>query len=73
MKVNINRVKEILEELAMINREDIENLTFIENNIELQIPPERIKAFKFIGLNNTDFIKSDFYKDEELEELFEHP
>lgn len=46
-----------------INRIKLEDIEFFENGMKLDIPKKTVKSFIFCGLNNIDFITSDFYKD----------
>ena len=63
MQIAIEYIRWIQEERAKINREKLENIEFFENGMKLDIPQKVYDDFKFIGLNNIDFIWSDFYKE----------
>ncbi len=45
-----------------INRLDLEHVDFFEHDVKLEIPLETIRQFGFVGLNNMDFITSEYYK-----------
>ena len=62
MEININEVRNLRKRLREINSLDLEKCKFIENGKEIKVPKEIIKQFKFIGLNNADFIMTNFYK-----------
>ena len=72
MKIDIG-IEEILEAkevLNNINKQNLSNIIFYENNKIINISPQVLDNFKFTGLNNTDFITSGFYKINELDSLF---
>lgn len=63
MKVNIERIKELRAELNEINSVDIEDIEFYENGEKVDVPQEHINNWRFIGLNNIEFITTEFYLD----------
>lgn len=63
MQVAVEYIKWLQEERAKINRVPLEEIEFFENGMKLDIPKEIIEKFDFTGLNNIDFIWSDFYKE----------
>ena len=63
MIVATEYIKWIQEERARINREKLEDIIFFENGMKLEIPKKVIENFEFTGLNNIDFIWSEFYKE----------
>lgn len=62
MKVNIEHIKYLKSELGKINKVPLEDIEFYEKGKLCRIRKCLVKEFKFIGLNNTDFIMSGFYK-----------
>ena len=62
MEVSIEYIRWIQEERAKINRIDLKDIVFFENGKVVDIPQKVIDDFAFTGLNNIDFIWSDFYK-----------
>jgi len=62
MKVSVERIKYLKSELAKINRIPLKNIKFYEKGKLLRIDKSLIEEFKFFGLNNVDFIMTDFYK-----------
>ena len=62
MKVNIERILELTEELKCINRQDLSDIEFYKNGKKLVIDPKIIEDFEFVGLNNVDFINTNYYK-----------
>ena len=68
MRVDIEEVFGMQARRNQINREDLEDIEFYENDKKLEISKEAIEEFAYIGLNNIDFIQGAFYKHEgELE------
>ena len=65
MKVNVNRVLAIKAELKVINKANLEDIQWIKDGTEIPITQEQIDAWEFIGLNNVDFITSEFYNEKE--------
>lgn len=61
MRVDIERLHELKAELNKINRADIEALEFYEEGKKINVPLELIQKWRFIGLNNVEFITTDFY------------
>lgn len=64
MIVDIDHLKKRKKELLMINSIDLDEIQFYENGDRVEISKETLEQWKYIGLNNTDFITSGFYKGE---------
>lgn len=62
MKINIEEILELQDRRAKINNALLSEIEFYENGIKIEIDPEVLEEWKFIGLNNTDFIIMDAYK-----------
>lgn len=60
--IHVEEVKTIHNRLKELNMVPIMDLVVMENGKEVNIPESIRKDFKFIGLNNADFIISSFYK-----------
>ena len=60
--VDINEFKALHDKLKEIEKHDLEDILFIEDGKVVAIPFESIDQFRFTGLNNADFILSDFHK-----------
>ncbi|BCG50139.1 hypothetical protein [Ralstonia phage RP13] len=57
MRVSIERVESIREELRRINVEDLANLEWYDKDgYKIVVPPEVIEEWKFTGLGNTFFL-----------------
>jgi len=64
MKVDIEKVRELKRQLDEINSVPIEDIEFFENGKRVEFDKDVVADWKFIGLNNVDFITSGFYKGE---------
>ena len=62
MKIKIEEILELKKRFREINSQDLTNLKFSLNDKEVVIDPKFIEEFRFTGLNNIDFITSEFYK-----------
>ncbi len=65
MKVLIGFVLWLQDQRNAINAADLGDIDFMEDGEKVDIPKEKIKEWEFTGLNNTDFITSGFYKENE--------
>lgn len=65
LTLDIDELKKALSLIARINMLDIADITFVEGEEELDIPKKVVEEFKFTGLNNIDFIKTEYYKEKE--------
>lgn len=55
MIVDINEIERCLRFFQFINEANIEDIIWMRGDETLQVSPERLKAFKFMGLSNRDF------------------
>ncbi len=66
-KVFITKVSEIIklkERLYEINQQPLESIDFLDDNgNRIEIDKRHVHDFKFTGLNNSDFIATNFYKE----------
>ncbi len=62
MKVQIEAIIDIKNYLNSINKTDLNDLELYSKHKKIDIDQEAIEEFKFTGLNNVDFITSEFYK-----------
>ena len=62
MTIEIEEILRLKERLREINDQDLNHITFTENGQKLEINPKHIDEFLFTGLNNVDFITTEFYK-----------
>jgi len=63
MIVNIEEIYRAIGELEAINNLKLKDIDFYENGEKIKISSEVIDRWKFIGLNNHEFIMSEFYKE----------
>jgi hypothetical protein len=63
MKVAVEYIKWLTEERQRINKTPLEEIEFYEDGMKVDMSKELIEAFEFTGLNNIDFITSEFYKE----------
>ena len=61
IKVNIEEIFEIEERRKLINRLDLMEIEFCVDGEPIKIDPKVRKKFEFTGLNNIDFITSNYY------------
>ena len=62
MRVDIEYVMHLIEERNKINSLNLEEVEFYFGDKKLDIPEEVIEEFMFTGLNNTDFIVTEYYE-----------
>lgn len=63
IKISAVEIIELNARLREINSYDLEKIDFTNEKGEvLKIDKDKIDSWKFIGLNNTDFIDSGFYQ-----------
>ena len=65
MRVDVERIKELKKELNDINIEILEDIDFYENDRIVVIDKKLLDEWGYIGLNNTDFITTGYYKGEQ--------
>jgi tyrosine-protein phosphatase YwqE len=72
MRVDIERVRELKAELRKINDCKLEDLQIFESGKEVVPNPELLASWKYTGLNNTDYILMEYYKegDEPVEDAW---
>lgn len=62
MKIAIEYIRWLQQERIRINKASIRDIEFYENGMVVEVDPACIDEFEFTGLNNTDFIITDFYQ-----------
>ncbi|MHA2044088.1 MAG: hypothetical protein ACW99G_04800 [Candidatus Thorarchaeota archaeon] len=62
MIVSVEWILFLKAELAKINNWRLEDITFTEEGIKLDIPTPRLEVWELTGLTNVDFITSNAYK-----------
>ena len=66
MRIDIERVRELLEAIAEINRAPLEEIEVYENGEKVDIPTVCLEDWKFTGLGNINFIEMEPWKDTEF-------
>jgi hypothetical protein len=61
MQIAVEYIRWLVEERAKINRVPLESIEFFENGMKLDISPEVLEEWRFVGLNNIDFITTNEY------------
>lgn len=62
-KIKISEIEELYKRIFIINDQDLNDIDFLNDNGEKIVVDQKIiDDFKFCGLNNCDFISTDFYK-----------
>jgi len=61
IKVDIEDIFEIEERRRSINELDLKDIEFCSKGVPLDIDPRVTEEFKFVGLNNIDFITTNYY------------
>ncbi len=64
MKVDIETIRELKRKLDEINSVPFEDIEFFENGKRVGFDKNVVADWKFIGLNNVDFITTGHYKSE---------
>ena len=67
MRINLEDIRKNIEQQRKWNNVRLDRIEFYENGIQLDIPIELIDEFEFTGLNNIDFITTEFYLQKENE------
>ena len=61
-KVDIEIALDIQRRRNKINDIEVSDLELYKNGKKIDIDPEKVKQFEFIGLSTMDFIISEYYK-----------
>jgi predicted ATP-grasp superfamily ATP-dependent carboligase len=61
IKIDIREILQISERRRQINRLNLEDIEFYDGDKKLDIDKKIVEEFEFIGLNNVDFITTDYY------------
>lgn len=61
MKVNIEEVQALKARLLEINLTNLSDIEWFKDGKKLDIAPEVLEEWKFIGLSNVEFISTEFY------------
>lgn len=62
LKIKISEILELKQRQIVINRFDLNNIIFLDDNDEpVKMDKKIVEDFKFCGLSNIDFITTGFY------------
>ena len=64
MRVDIEEVLRIDKERIAINKHHFDDIEFYKDGERINIPAEILKEWKYVGLNNMEFITCGFYEGE---------
>lgn len=70
MKIDIEEVQALKARLAEINLAQLQDIEWFKDGQKLEIKPDVLEEWKFIGLSNVEFISTEFY-DTTVIKLFE--
>ena len=62
MRIAIEEIKYLQERLDEINKIPLTEIEFYENNEPRIINPNAFTTWAYVGMNNADFISTDYYK-----------
>lgn len=62
MRIDVEKIIALKDELRAMNRIPLDQWELYENGERVEVAKEVIEEWKFMGLNNTDFVDSGFYK-----------
>ena len=57
VKVDIENIDDLNARRKLFNSLDLRDCEFYEKGVKVEIPPEIIEKWRFMGLSNTDFIE----------------
>ena len=61
MRIDYEDVWQMLEERSAFNRPEFRDIEFYKDGKRVEIPEAVIDKWEFMGLNNVDFVSSDFF------------
>ena len=62
MDVSVSHINYLYDELHKIEKVNLRDINFFEDGKLLEISKKTFDDFEYTGLNNRDFILTDFYK-----------
>jgi hypothetical protein len=60
VKIDVDEAVEIIRQYRELNKPDLTDIEFTRYDKPVPVDPEAIAKFSYLGLNNTDFIRSHF-------------
>lgn len=59
--IAVEEVRRLKARLREINALDLKDIVWTEDGKEVEVPPARLEEWRFIGMNNADFIDTNYY------------
>jgi hypothetical protein len=66
IRVDVEHVRALKEELASFNSLDLSVVEFYDNGNKLEVSEQALVEWKYVGLNNADFIMTGLYKEQTI-------
>lgn len=61
-RIDVEEIIKLKNRIFEINKLDLENIDFYENDVKIEIYQSLLDSWDYIGLSNTDFIHTNYYK-----------
>ena len=62
MDIEISYIQSLVEQIKEINNTPLEKIVLYNGDERIEFPPESIKRWHLIGLNNMDYLKGEGWK-----------
>ena len=72
LQVSVEYIDWLENERRKVNKVDLANIEFYQNDKKIDIPGKRVKRFKFVGLTNFCFITTGFFEEEDDDSFWQH-
>lgn len=70
-RVDVEYVRELLAHLAEIDAIPLDQMDLFENSQKVELTPEVIEDWRFVGMSNRAFIEMEFWKNDDFHETEE--
>ena len=60
--IDVEEIIKLKNRIFEINKLKLENIDFYENDVKIEIYQSLLDSWDYIGLSNTDFIHTNYYK-----------
>ena len=61
-RIDVEEIIKLKTRIFEINKLKLENIDFYENDVKIEIYKSLLDSWNYIGLSNTDFIHTKYYK-----------
>ena len=61
-RIDVEEIIKLKTRIFEINNSKLENIDFYENDVKIEIYQSLLDSWDYIGLSNTDFIHTNYYK-----------